>query len=48
MTLRGQPWAKEMIEPLEYVQIAMIYIMLAATIGSGLQYCWKAAKLVNA
>jgi CDP-diacylglycerol--glycerol-3-phosphate 3-phosphatidyltransferase len=47
MTLRTQEWAKDLIGPLEYVQIALTYAMLAATIGSGLQYCWKAARLVR-
>ncbi len=47
MTLRGQSWASEMIGPLEIVQIVIIYAMIAATIGSGLQYCWKAARLVG-
>jgi len=47
LTLRGQSWAAEWIGPLEIVQLAIIWIMLAATIGSGLQYCFKAAKLVR-
>jgi CDP-diacylglycerol---glycerol-3-phosphate 3-phosphatidyltransferase len=46
MALRGQSWAREWIEPLETVQTAIVWAMLAATIGSGLQYCWKAAKLM--
>ena len=48
MTLRGQSWAKDLIEPLEMLQTLTIYAMLFATIGSGVQYCRKAAKLVNA
>lgn len=47
MTLRGQSWASEMIEPLAIVQSAIVYAMIGATIGSGLQYFWKAAKLMN-
>ena len=47
MTLRGQTWASEGIRPLEIVQIVIIYVMVAATIGSGLQYCWKAVRLVR-
>jgi CDP-diacylglycerol--glycerol-3-phosphate 3-phosphatidyltransferase len=47
MTLRGQAWASTLIEPLEIVQMLLIYSMLAATIGSGIQYFWKAARLVN-
>jgi CDP-diacylglycerol--glycerol-3-phosphate 3-phosphatidyltransferase len=47
MTLRGQTWASAWIEPLEIVQIVLIYTMLAATIGSGIQYFWKAARLVK-
>lgn len=47
MTLRGLSWAKEWIEPLEVVQTILIYVMLGATIGSGLQYCAKAARLLK-
>lgn len=32
---------------LETVQQAVIVLMLVATIGSGLQYCWKAARLAR-
>ncbi|MCE9532418.1 MAG: CDP-diacylglycerol--glycerol-3-phosphate 3-phosphatidyltransferase [Planctomycetes bacterium] len=46
MTLRGQEWAKTLIAPLETMQLIVLYTMLAATIGSGIQYCWKAARLV--
>jgi CDP-diacylglycerol--glycerol-3-phosphate 3-phosphatidyltransferase len=45
MSLRGQSWAHDLIEPLEIVQIILIYAMLAATIGSGVQYCWKGYSL---
>jgi CDP-diacylglycerol--glycerol-3-phosphate 3-phosphatidyltransferase len=48
MTLRTQEWAKDLINPLEVVQTVVIYAMLAATIGSGVQYCMKAARLVRA
>ncbi len=48
MSLREQPWASSWIGPLEVLQAGIIYAMLAATIGSGLQYCLKAAKLVRA
>ena len=48
MTLRSQPWAAEAIGPLEIIQTAIVWAMLAATIGSGLQYCVKAARLVQA
>jgi CDP-diacylglycerol---glycerol-3-phosphate 3-phosphatidyltransferase len=48
MSLRGQAWAEPLIGPLEIAQMVVIYAMLAATIGSGVQYCWKAAKLVSA
>lgn len=47
MTLRGQSWASEWIAILEVIQLVVIWAMLIATIGSGLQYCWKAAKLVS-
>jgi CDP-diacylglycerol--glycerol-3-phosphate 3-phosphatidyltransferase len=47
MTLRGQSWAAELLEPLELLQTFVIDAMLAATIGSGLQYCWKAVRLVR-
>jgi CDP-diacylglycerol---glycerol-3-phosphate 3-phosphatidyltransferase len=47
MTLRGRVWAREMVEPLEILQTIVIAAMLAATIGSGLQYCWKAVRLVR-
>jgi CDP-diacylglycerol--glycerol-3-phosphate 3-phosphatidyltransferase len=48
MTLRSQSWAADAIGPLEWAQTAIVWAMLAATIGSGLQYCFKAAKLVRA
>jgi CDP-diacylglycerol---glycerol-3-phosphate 3-phosphatidyltransferase len=47
MTLSGREWAKDMIGPLEFAKTAIIAAMLAATIGSGLQYCWKAARIVK-
>lgn len=47
MSLRGQPWASDWIASLEIIQLIVIWAMLVATIGSGLQYCWKAAKLVR-
>lgn len=36
-----------MLDVLEPVQVVILYAMLAATIGSGVQYLVKAAKLLN-
>lgn len=44
----GWPVFAEWMYAAEMVQMALIYIMLFATIGSGVQYCVKAAKLVSA
>lgn len=47
MTMRDHTGAKELIDQLQIGQAIIIYAMLAATIGSGIQYCWKAARLVQ-
>ena len=47
LSLRGREWARTWIEPLAILQTIVVYAMVAATIGSGLQYCVKATKLVR-
>lgn len=42
--LRQQPFASAAIRPLFFVQLALIYAMLLATIGSGFQYIAKAIR----
>jgi CDP-diacylglycerol--glycerol-3-phosphate 3-phosphatidyltransferase len=45
--LRAQPWAGAAVRLLEPVQWALLGAMLVATIGSGIQYAVKAAKLLR-
>jgi CDP-diacylglycerol--glycerol-3-phosphate 3-phosphatidyltransferase len=47
MSLRELSWLPNQLELLESIQVVLIYAMLAATMGSGLQYCWRAAKLAR-
>lgn len=47
LTLRTQPWAADAVRLLEPVQWVVLYAMLAATVGSGIQYTVKAAKLLQ-
>ena len=47
MTCREQSWFGEQLGLLETLQIVLIYAMVAATIGSGLNYCWRAAQLAR-
>jgi hypothetical protein len=42
--LRTQPWAEAGITVLFAIQMTLVYLMLAATIGSGVQYIVKAAR----
>lgn len=45
--VRPMAWARDHLGTLDLVQMGLIYAMLAATIGSGVQYCWRAAKLLQ-
>jgi CDP-diacylglycerol--glycerol-3-phosphate 3-phosphatidyltransferase len=44
---RAAGFSPDVLEVLEQVQIVLLYAMLAATIGSGLQYLVKAAKMLG-
>ncbi len=47
LALRSQPWAADWLPVLEPVQQVLLYGMLLATIGSGVQYTVKAATLLR-
>ena len=47
LTIREQSWAADFVGPVEMLHYGLIYAMLAATVLSGLQYCWQAAKLMS-
>jgi len=47
LTLRPQPWATDLMRILDPVQWVLLYTMLLATIGSGIQYTVKAATLLR-
>jgi len=46
-TLRAFEDVAELLTIFEWVQLGLLYAMLAATVGSGLQYLVKAAKLLK-
>jgi CDP-diacylglycerol--glycerol-3-phosphate 3-phosphatidyltransferase len=47
LTIREQAWASDLVGPLEMLHYGLLYAMIAATVLSGLQYCWKAYKLLS-
>jgi CDP-diacylglycerol---glycerol-3-phosphate 3-phosphatidyltransferase len=47
LSVRGQSWAENHLALLEALQFALLYAMLAATVGSGVQYCWRAVWLLR-
>jgi CDP-diacylglycerol--glycerol-3-phosphate 3-phosphatidyltransferase len=47
LTVREQTWAESLQAPAEMLHYGLLYAMLAATILSGLQYCWKAVLLLR-
>jgi len=47
LSVRGLPVSADWQKVLDAVQTVLIYAMIAATVGSGIQYCVKAAKLMN-
>jgi CDP-diacylglycerol---glycerol-3-phosphate 3-phosphatidyltransferase len=48
LTALGLDWPADRAMILEGLHKALLYAMLAATIGSGLQYVWKAIRLLRA
>jgi CDP-diacylglycerol--glycerol-3-phosphate 3-phosphatidyltransferase len=48
LTIKGQTWAESLVRPVEMIHFGLLYAMLAATVLSGLQYCFKAWKLLTA
>jgi CDP-diacylglycerol---glycerol-3-phosphate 3-phosphatidyltransferase len=47
LSIREQSWAADLVGPVEMLHYGLLYAMIAATVLSGLQYCWKAVKLVS-
>ncbi len=45
--LRSEPWGTSAVGLLTPVQAALLWAMLAATVGSGVQYCVKAARVLG-
>lgn len=43
LSVRGQEWA----QPVKYLHIGLLIAMMLATVLSGLQYCWKAYRLLR-
>ena len=46
LAIRDQAWSESLEGPAEMLHFGLLYAMLAATILSGLQYCWKAVVLL--
>jgi CDP-diacylglycerol--glycerol-3-phosphate 3-phosphatidyltransferase len=46
-TLRVNEWLIEVLPSLEWVQLGLMWAMLAATVGSAIQYTVRAAKLLS-
>jgi CDP-diacylglycerol---glycerol-3-phosphate 3-phosphatidyltransferase len=47
LSVREQSWATNLVGPVEMLHYGLLYAMIAATVLSGLQYCWKAVKLLG-
>ena len=47
-TCRQHGWLSDILPTLEMIQIVLLDTMLFATVGSGLQYCIKAARVLKA
>src|SRR5262245_904090 len=47
LSILDQTWAESIQPWADKLHFGLLYAMLAATILSGLQYCWKATVLVN-
>jgi CDP-diacylglycerol---glycerol-3-phosphate 3-phosphatidyltransferase len=47
LTIRENAWASDLVGPVEMLHYGLLYAMIAATVLSGLQYCWKAYKLLS-
>ena len=48
LTMKQHSPDSGLLGPVEILHYGLLYAMIAATVLSGLQYCWKAAKLVRA
>lgn len=48
LALREWSWATNLVGPAEMLHYGLLYAMIAATVLSGLQYCVKAWKLLQA
>jgi CDP-diacylglycerol--glycerol-3-phosphate 3-phosphatidyltransferase len=47
LAVREYEWSTTYLRLVQALQFTLIYAMLAATLGSGLQYCWRAALLLR-
>ena len=47
-TCRHNNWLSDTLPSLEVIQHLLLYAMLLATVGSGVQYCVKAARVLKA
>jgi CDP-diacylglycerol---glycerol-3-phosphate 3-phosphatidyltransferase len=47
LSILNEAWADSFRPTAEMLHFGLLYAMLAATILSGLQYCWKATVLLN-
>ncbi len=48
LTVLSLDWSPDQTKVLEGVHKGLLWAMLVATIGSGLQYVWKAVRILNA
>jgi len=47
LSVREQSWATPYLEVLTGIQIALMWAMLSMTLFSGLQYAWKAMRMLS-
>jgi|SRR5262245_15229372 len=47
LSLRDREWADGLVGPVELFHLVLLYTMLTATVLSGLQYCWKAVRILR-
>ena len=47
LTMKQDSPESSLLGPVEILHYGLLYAMIAATVLSGLQYCWKAVKLVR-
>jgi len=47
LSLRGFGWLPTTWDAVDMIYRVLLWSMLFATVGSGLQYCWKAWKVLK-